>query len=319
MKSPSQSSTSLDRVWVTIWASRTGTTILSAGRQSLGHVAETRIGRTLNRAKSDLPLISLTRFGTKRTGKGALRHRDNVLECGGCEGDYAVGFLSFAEAVVCLKRARIPCIVYTTSSHTPAAPRWRVLVPFSRLLAPATRVGMVSRLNGVFPVDLEGESWTRSQAYHFGSPCELAIIDGADWIPIDQRDDLGEGRGKPGVDRGKPQGKPDDFAGKPAEIRPPNPEGYDSGPDPVDDLIAAIAAGGHNTNRCLNSLCAQMAASGAPADQIIAKAEQALLRRPERDRHESWQRHLEGLPSRVAWFFQLQREHPLSQGEARHG
>jgi len=83
-------------------------------------------------AKSDCPLIKLARFGEQRTAAGSLRHDGNVLEVSGVEGDHDAGTLALADAAGRCAQAGIAAVFYTTPSHTPERPRWRVLAPLSR-------------------------------------------------------------------------------------------------------------------------------------------------------------------------------------------
>ena len=69
----------------------------------------------------------------------------------------------FAEAVEILQNAGVEAIVYTSPSHTDAAPRWRILCVFSCELSPDRRQHMLGRLNGLFRGVLAEESWTLSQ------------------------------------------------------------------------------------------------------------------------------------------------------------
>jgi hypothetical protein len=57
--------------------------------------------------------------------------------------------MAFAEAEARLETAGIAFILYTTASHTGAHPRWRVLCPFSKSIAPGERAQYVDRLNGL--------------------------------------------------------------------------------------------------------------------------------------------------------------------------
>jgi hypothetical protein len=59
-------------------------------------------------------------------------------------------------------------MVYTSPSHTAERPRWRVLAPFSKELAPSARAKMVARLNGLFSGAFAAESFTLSQSYYYG-------------------------------------------------------------------------------------------------------------------------------------------------------
>ena len=119
--------------------------------------------------KDALPWLKLARFGDRKTEKGSLRHDANVLAVDGVEADYDGGEVGVEEAIARLKAARLAALVYTSPSHTPEAPRWRVLAPFSKSLAPEKRRHMAERLNGALGGILAGESFALSQAYFYGS------------------------------------------------------------------------------------------------------------------------------------------------------
>jgi hypothetical protein len=106
------------------------------------------IGRTRGAAKSDLPLLKLATFGNDRTPKGSLRHDGNLQAISGIEGDYDAGQIAPEVAAERLRAAGLAALVYTTPSHTPAAPRWRVLCPLSVTADPADREGHCARVNG---------------------------------------------------------------------------------------------------------------------------------------------------------------------------
>ena len=127
------------------------------------------IGSTRAASKSALPWLKLASFGDVPTTKGALRHEANMTAIDGVEGDYDGGTVSIAEAVAALEAADIAALVYTTPSHRPAAPRWRVLAPTSAPLNPAERDALAERLNGALGGILARESFARAQAYYFGA------------------------------------------------------------------------------------------------------------------------------------------------------
>ena len=57
------------------------------------------IRTTTAKAKGELPLLKLQRFGDRRTDKNCLRHNANVLEISGIEGEHDKGTLSFTDAI----------------------------------------------------------------------------------------------------------------------------------------------------------------------------------------------------------------------------
>lgn len=134
-------------------------------------------------AKAALPWLKLAAFGNVPTPKGALRHDANLISVEGVEGDYDGGVVTMSEAVERLRAADLAGIVYTTPSHSPEAPRWRVLCPTSSPLSPDARDTLCERVNGALGGILATESFTRSQAYYFGATGDGAhhrveVVDG---------------------------------------------------------------------------------------------------------------------------------------------
>jgi hypothetical protein len=125
--------------------------------------------RTNKSRKDFLPFLKLGLFGDLRTERDALRHDANVLTVSGAECDDDGEIIAMGQAAATLRRANIAALLYTSPSFTADRPRWRVLCPFSRELAPDQRAVMLARLNGVLNGVLTPESWTLSQSYYFGS------------------------------------------------------------------------------------------------------------------------------------------------------
>jgi hypothetical protein len=133
--------------------------------------------RVLNasaREKGKLPWLKLAVFGKNRSDKASLRHDANVLEITGCELDYDGEQISFVDALTALKALRIHALIYTSPSHSPAKPRWRILAPTSKPCHARVRAKIVARINGYLKAELcaanvaEPESFTLSQAYYYG-------------------------------------------------------------------------------------------------------------------------------------------------------
>jgi len=127
------------------------------------------IRETTAPVKEALPWLKLARFGSSRTRKGSLRHDRNVIAITGIEADYDGEKISFDEAVEIAEKAGLSALVYTSASHTPDAPRWRVLCPAGREHPPTARRHLLARVNGLYRGVFSSESWTLSQAYYFGS------------------------------------------------------------------------------------------------------------------------------------------------------
>lgn len=119
--------------------------------------------------KSSMPLIKLAKFGDKKTDSNSLRHDSNVEEVYGLEGDYDGEEISIEEARDRLKRHGITAALYTSPSHTPEKPRWRVLAPFTSAKEPEERFQLMGMLNAALGGILARESFTLSQTFFFGS------------------------------------------------------------------------------------------------------------------------------------------------------
>jgi archaellum biogenesis ATPase FlaH len=162
-----------------------------------------RLPERTAKSKAALPLIKLGTFGDDRTRHGSLRHNANLLTIEGVEGDYDGEDRSVAWAVAKLEDAGIAAVVYTSPSHRPDAPRWRVLCPTSESLPPAERERLMARVNGVLGGILASESFTLSQTYYCGgvegqAPPRVELVEG---MAIDLAEHLDAGaldkRGEP--------------------------------------------------------------------------------------------------------------------------
>jgi hypothetical protein len=133
-----------------------------------------RIRNASRRTKAALPWLKLAKFGTKRSDKNSLRHDGNLDAITGCEIDYDGEQISFDDALKVLGEMHISALTYTSPSHTPDAPRYRILAPTSKPLPPAMRAALVARINGFMKAKLgvekfaATESFAISQAYYFG-------------------------------------------------------------------------------------------------------------------------------------------------------
>jgi len=141
-------------------------------------------------AKESMPLLKLGIFGCVPSPKGYYRHDGNVTGVSGLEGDYDLEVLTMAEAAARLRTAGVQAIFYTSPSHNPARPRWRVLCPFSVLYEGnearlrKLRTAQMERLQGALGKDcpLSTESWTLSQTYYvgrkLGAEYECIVVEG---------------------------------------------------------------------------------------------------------------------------------------------
>ncbi|CCV06704.1 RecA-family ATPase (modular protein) [Mesorhizobium metallidurans STM 2683] len=114
-------------------------------------------------SKSDLPLIKLATFA------GNYRTDANLETVYGIEGDYDAGQMPPDSAAALLIAKGVQAFIYTSPSHRPDKPRWRVLCPLSQAHPPNDRHALVGRLNGLLGGILAPESFTPSQAFYVGS------------------------------------------------------------------------------------------------------------------------------------------------------
>ena len=139
-------------------------------------------------SKSTCPWLKLAVFGDHRSGGGSLRNNANVVEITGIEGDYDGEVMRPEEAVGVLERHQIRALVYTSPSHTIAAPRWRVLAPLSCNRSPSARSALLARLNGALGGVLTPESFALSQSYFYGRTQGMD-----EYLVLHTFDDAGEG------------------------------------------------------------------------------------------------------------------------------
>lgn len=145
--------------------------------------------------KLALPWFKMAIFGKVATKKGSLRHDANLLALTGVELDYDGEAISFEAAEKMLWDSKLIGLIYTTPSHTPAAPRWRLLLSTSAPVEPAWHATLVMRACKVFGNIFAPESKTLSQGYLYGAvgngaAPSVTFVDAAG-VFVDQRDDLG--------------------------------------------------------------------------------------------------------------------------------
>ena len=119
--------------------------------------------------KESLPWLKMATFGTKKTKRGTLRHDDNVEGITGIELDYDDQKYSFDKALERLRSLNLYALIYTSPSHQPEKPKWRVLLPTSELLPPAKRANLAQAVNAAFGGIFAPESFALSQSYFYGS------------------------------------------------------------------------------------------------------------------------------------------------------
>lgn len=171
-------------------------------RAIMGALRDTRAD-----AKAALPWLKLASFGDLRTERNSLRHDRNVLSIGGVEGDYDGEQITIECARQIIAQAGIAALLYTSPSHTPQAPRWRVLCPTSEAMPPSDRARLLARLNGLFVGALSRESWTLSQSYYYGAVGDAPhhVVVAIEGRPIDLAHELdAQAIGKPEPPRPDP-------------------------------------------------------------------------------------------------------------------
>lgn len=120
-------------------------------------------------SKQACPLVKLATFGNQRTDKGALRHEANMISVSGIEADYDAEQMSPEAARDMLAMYGVQALIYTSPSHTPAAPRWRVLAPLSADMPVAARREFTGRLNTMLGGVLAAETHTNAQSFYVGA------------------------------------------------------------------------------------------------------------------------------------------------------
>jgi hypothetical protein len=195
------------------------------------------IRSTTGRTKDELPLVKFETFGDLMTDDGCLRHDANVLSVTGVEADYDGEVMSFEEAVGIADKAGLYALLYTSPSHSPSRPRWRVLAPFSQAQPPQERDRMMGRLAGLYNGIFGSESWTLSQSYFVGRVDGKAIpqIEIVGEKPIDQIDELD-----------------DTWLGKPSTHT--NGAAFANGPLDLEAELAALIAGERFHRPCIRIL-----------------------------------------------------------------
>jgi hypothetical protein len=238
-------------------------------------------------AKAALPWLKLARFGNARTPHGSFRHDRNVIAITGIEADYDDGRISLDDAIETAEKAGLQAILYTSPSHAPDRPRWRVLAPTGRELPPADRARLLGRLNGLYRGVLARESWTLSQAYYFGrvgdAPAhQVEIIDGE---PIDRLDELDP------IWLGPPTG-PAGAGGRSA--------GGEIGAEARDDaeLVRRIVTGdGYHVE--LTALAARYIGRGMDPDDAAEVLRGVMLARPPETHDDRWRDRIASISAMV--------------------
>lgn len=260
--------------------------------------------------KASLPWFKGAVFGGARSplrpkpGGGmtgnSYRHDANVVAVTGVEADYDGGEITPEDAHNMMTEAGIAGLIYTTPSHSPDAPRWRVFSPFAEELSPQARSLHMARLNGVLGGGLDPASFTLSQSYYFGNvrgrlKVKTWLVDGRF---IDRADDLDAGAiGKGG--RAKAESANDNGADEEALL----------------DAIASSA----NYHTSAITLTGKWAALGVSYLEAMQRLKTAFDRVPEKDRDARWKERVADLPNILNHVFGKQVEEDIADERRQHG
>jgi len=220
------------------------------------------------------------RFGTLRTEKNSLRSDENVLALYAISGDYDGEQVPLETARDRLEVLDVKTALYTSPSHTPDKPRWRVVAPLSAPHPRQAHPRLAARLNAALGGILSTESRTLSQSYYFGR------INGHEYTFAESG------------------GRHLDLARDLDDLIPPEAMATASGPgtpEPDEDLRDAVLAGSKGkVYPALRSLTARFVGRGMSAEDVIA-ALQGLLAQcqwQERD-PKTWQKRFDDIQNLV--------------------
>ncbi len=268
-------------------------------RLSLRQLAA-EIERTEADDKSKLPWFKMAVFGNNRAASPSghsFRSNGNVVTVSGIEADYDGEEIMPEDARDMLAEAGIVAAVYTTPSHSPDAPRWRVFAPFSEELQPGERERHMARLNGIFGGALDDASFTLSQSYYGGNvtgrpKVRTYLVDGR---YVDTALDLDAGaRWKRGREKG-----------------PANDNGFDEAA-----YLDAIATG-ESYHPAAIALAGKWASDGVPYVEAMRRLRAAFDRVPEEDRDSRWKERVASLPSILNHVYGKQVEDDIAEEKRR--
>lgn len=109
---------------------------------------------------------ALMRFGTFAGNSRASGSK--LLSLDVLQVDYDAGLVSVAEAAERLRRAGVRALIYTTPSHQPERPRWRIVAPLAASITEDRHEALVDLLNGAVGGILAVESWHWTRCYYVG-------------------------------------------------------------------------------------------------------------------------------------------------------
>lgn len=119
-------------------------------------------------SKEACPLLVMATFGDKATASGCLRNSENVHTLTAVFCDYDGEQMPMVEARDTLSMWSLKAVFYTSASHAPDKPRYRVLLPLSRPYPPEALYAFVARVNGILCGTLDRGSFDSSRGYFFG-------------------------------------------------------------------------------------------------------------------------------------------------------
>lgn len=257
------------------------------------------IERTEADDKSELPWFKMAVFGTNRAASPSghsFRSNGNVVAVSGIEADYDGEEIMPEDARDMLADAGVVAVVYTTPSHSPDAPRWRVFAPFSEELQPGERERHMARLNGVFGGALDDASFTLSQSYYGGNvtgrpKVKTFLVDGR---YVDTAPNLDAGaRWK----RGRAKTANDNHFDEAAYL----------------DAIAT----GESYHPAAIALAGKWAADGVPYIEAMQRLRAAFDRVPEEDRDSRWKERVADLPTILNHVYGKQVEEDIAEEKRR--
>lgn len=320
MAEPDPHSDALSRpLHVTVWKSMFPKEICG-GKTSMRALVKA-ISERHARSKEELWWLKLARFGDKPNEKGYLRHNDNLIECEGLEADYDGKKMSFDEAVSIAEKGDLACLIYTSPSHTPDEPKWRILAPYSEALDPVQRDHLMGRLNGLYGGIFDPASWTLSQSYYYGfvdgnqANHRVELVEGH---AIDQLDELDK------IWMPKPL-RSARFSENESHDSAYRRHAYETDLD-IEAIYAAIESG-ENFHNALLSLGGHLFGRGYEREEVYAELAKILDKVPAEKRDRRWQlrsspRHINGILNWLSTkenrkLFRRLREREGREGDAR--
>ncbi|NRP70186.1 Regulatory protein RepA [Ensifer psoraleae] len=258
------------------------------------------IERTEADDKSKLPWFKMAVFGNDRAASPSghsFRSNGNVVAVSGIEADYDGEEIMPEDARDMLAEAGIVAAVYTTPSHSPDAPRWRVFAPFSEELPPDERERHMARLNGIFGGALDDASFTLSQSYYGGNvtgrpKVRTYLVDGRH---VDTASDLdATAKWKRGREKGAA-----------------NDNGFDEAA-----YLDAIATG-ESYHPAAIALAGKWATAGVSYIEAMKRLRAAFDRVPEEGRDSRWKERVASLPSILNHVYGKQVEEDIAEEKRR--